>query len=651
MEQITLPLCIPYLKEQSISPQNYAQLSLSLFHRLQQNHFPDADNAMAQCYSLLRTVSSEPLPALEQISIVESGISCRKVQNLLGCRPICPACRYSSSYQNQNESDESLVIAYLLQDYSNFACMLSYHLKPSFFTALFYAKNDETFFSFPLHSSLYQYMLTNYHLGISKNQMLQNYMSSLKDELQEQLSSQNQTLVKTYINNLVQTGKSISLENATAAVQNIINARKAKRSSKTKVSPPASISATSTSANMNTLDFMLSADKFSIQKKPAEAPPKTLNNATAAPQPAGTSIQDNIKQTHARSTVPDINFKELGVFLTKQAEIPTIPETSVPVSIKPASSILSDFHISLNDFDGYSYFLMTADSSAQEYALFENSLLLSSFISLEGARDEEGCNYFLIYMEGTYFAFTPSCHKAVQLLAKILQHPGSHRKVLSFDGYYAAWLLAKEGVIPEHITCIQPAFRFLHQDAAAAYERTPEELITLLENRQNRFGLSFYCYAMKYYAHMYQQVSQIPEDKIQAYKVDQLFHLLLGISYYLPSAENQCSFNIDGTDSLTFTLPEYIPPSGYACIRFTIETNTPIKNLENLILRPTLAAICTSRLCLQSALQLICLKKEEFRVCFRNTYLEQVSESIHLLLSYFAQKEDVYIKVTEDIPS
>ncbi len=639
-----LPICIPYLKEKSTGQQNYAQLSLSLFEYLCKTHFPDQEDSIQLCYSLLRTSSAEKLPELEQIQTV-SGISCRKIQNLLCCRSICPACPYSASYQNQHEKEESVVLSYILQDYSNFACMLSFHLKPSFFKALFCCKGTDSFLGYPLHSSLYKYMLENYHLGSQRNQLLQNYFAALKEELGEAIVGKPQELVQAYINNLIKNGKGISLDLAGETIEKITDARKQAHSKKKELAASGKVDSTSQKPTIS-LSYMLSPDKniLKVKKKIATTPSsnskKQINEHQIPPVP-----QKNI------SPIPNTEFKELGGFLLRQAEsLPPAQETDEQEVSDPAASILTDFYFSINDLTGYPYYMILPSSSSCEFELLENKLLLSSLISLEGGHciDDEQ-DYILLYMNECYFLFTLDCHRAMQLLSSVMKRKSALRKFLSFDGYYISWLLSNYGILPEQIISIYQTFRFLHRASDADQERTPEELITLLENRYNRYRLSFYCYAMKYYPHMYQQLDLTSLEKQPGYKTDQYFHQLLGISYYLPSMK-ECNFNIDGLGNLTYSFPDLRPAPGFTVAHFKLEVeNTQQKNIVDIILMPALTTIYRSQLCLQCRLNLFFLTEKEIRISFTSEYLTNVTESLHLLLSYYGELEDVYIKVTEQI--
>jgi hypothetical protein len=652
MEKITLPICIPYLKEKSTGQQNYAQLSLSLFEHLSKSHFPDQKDGLQLCYSLLRTASAEKLPALEQIQTVP-GISCRKIQNLLCCRSICPACPYSASYQNRFEKEESFLLSYILQDYSNFACMFSFHLKPSFFKALFYCKGGDSFLGYPLHSSLYKYMLENYHLGSQRNQLLQDYFTSLKEELGKEIAGNPQELIKAYINNLIKNGKGISLELVSETIQTITDTRKQSHSKK-KETAASDKAANTSQMPVISLNYMLSADN-KIPKAKKEEPQITSSDSKKQVSDSQNTLTKSKEIPSASpkhiSPIQNVEFKELGGFLLKQAEIippaqkPEDSETSVP-----AASILTDFYFSFNDLAGYPYYNITPSSMSGEFELLENKLLISSYISLEGGRCiDDDQDYILLYMDECYFVFTFDCHRAMQLLSSVMKRKSSLRKFLSFDGYYISWLLSNHGILPEQLISIQQTFRFQHRASAANHERTPEELITLLENRYNRYGLAFYCYAMKYYPHMYQQLNLIPIENQSGYKADQYFHQLLGISYYLPSMKER-SFNIDGLGNLIYLFPELKPASGFIVVHFKVETeNAQGKNIMEVILIPALTTLYRSQLCLQCKLNLIFLAENEIRISFLSEYLVNVTESLHLLLSYYGEHENVYIKVSEQI--
>ena len=653
MDKIMLPICIPYLKEESTGQHNYAQLSLSLLTHLSQIHFPDQKDSKQLCYSLLRTASTiEELPALEQIQTVP-GISCRKMQNLLGCRVICPACPYSSSYQNQQESEESLVLSYALQDYSSFDYLFSFNLKPTFFKALFYCKSGDSFLGYPLHSSLYQYMLKNFQLGSQRNQMLRSYFDSLKDELNQEITGHTKDLIQTYINNLIKNGKTISAERINITIQAIQDARKLKREQKKKASPAAKAQY-KPATSMVSLDFMLSATQ-NVPKPSAAATQKPVaeQSKTAEKQEMPTikpSIEDSVYK-ESISPVPNVKFQGLGAFLLKQAEIVPPAKPEEQITPEPAASIITDHSFTMDDLLGYPHYIVTSSSPCQEYALFENKLLLSPFISLEGARcNDDDLDYILLYMDEYYFIFTPDCKRALQLLSSVLTRKSTARKFLSFDGYYACWLLSAQGIIPENLITLYQTFRFLHRDVNTDRERTPEELVTLLENRHNHFGLSFYCYAMKYYAHMYQQIKNIPETQLCEYKTDQLFHQLLGQSFYLPSAD-ECSFNIDGHGTLTYEIPDLRPESLSLIVQFIIEVDASYtRSVQDTILKPSLAAMYLSQLCHQSKLQLILLTDGELRILILKEYMERVTESMHMLFSFYAECEQIYIKITESIP-
>lgn len=652
MEKIMLPICIPYLKEKSTGQQNYAQLSLSLFEYLRKTHFPGQKDSIQLCYSLLRSSSAEKLPELEQIQTVQ-GISCRKIQNLLCCRSICPACPYSASYQNRLEKEEAVVLSYILQDYSNFACMLSFHLKPGFFKALFYCKGNDSFLGYPLHSSLYKYMLENYHLGSQRNQLLQNYFAALKEELGDAIVGKPQELVQAYINNLIKNGKGISLNLAGETIEKITDARKQQHSKKKEAAASGKVDSTSQKPAIS-LSYMLSPDKNIPKAEKAVAPipssdsKKQINEHQKSLM--GPKKITPVPQKYI-SPVPNTEFKELGGFLLRQAEIlPPAQETDEQVVTDPAASILTDFYFSINDLTGYPYYIISPSCASCEFELLENKLLLSSFISLEGGHciDDEQ-DYILLYMDERYFVFTLDCHRAMQLLSSVMKRKSALRKFLSFDGYYISWLLSNYGILPEQIISIYQTFRFLHRASGADHERTPEELITLLENRYNRYRLSFYCYAMKYYPHMYQQLDLTSLEKQSGCETDQYFHQLLGISYYLPSMK-ECSFNIDGLGNLTYSFPDLRPAPGFMVAHFKVEVeNTQQKNIVDVILMPALTTMCRSQLCLQCRLNLFFLAEDEIRISFLSEYLTNVTESLHLLLSYYGELEDVYIKVTEQL--
>lgn len=653
MDKIMLPICIPYLKEESTGQQNYAQLSLSLLTYLSQHHFPDQKNSKQLCYSLLRTASTiEELPALEQIQTVP-GISCRKIQNLLGCRIICPACPYSSSYQNQQETEESLILSYALQDYSSFAYLFPFNIKPSFFKAIFYCKCGDSFLGYPLHSSLYQYMLQNFQLDSQRNQLLRNYFDSLKNELAQEISGHTKELIQTYINNLIKNGKNLSTERINATIQNVQQSRKLKREQK-KNTTSAAKTPSMPSPSMVTLDFMLSAVQNAPTpatkdaSKPNDGQSKAVENSEKLISQATTVNPFSQKRV---SPIPNVEFQGLGAFLLKQAEINPPENLKESVESVPAASILTDHHFSMDDLLGYAHYVITPSSPCTEYELLENKLLLSPVISLEGARcRDDDLDYILLYMDGYYFVFTPDCQRAFQLLSSILKRTSNFRKILSFDGYYICWLLTAQGIIPENLISLHQTFCFLHRDANIDYERTPEELITLWENRHNRFGLSFYCYAMKYYAHIYQQMEDIPEDQLLTYKTDQLFHQLLGQSYYLPSKDER-SFNIDGHGILTYEFSELHPDSPYAVVQFLIEADASYaKSVQDTILKPALSAIYQSQLCHQSRLQLLLLTETKMRILILKEYEGKATESLHMLLSFYAECENVYIKITEDFP-
>lgn len=615
MEKITLPICIPYLKEKSTGPHNFAQLALSLFGHLSQIHFPSQENSRQICYSLLKAISSEELPAPEQIEMVQ-GISCRKIQNLLYCRTICPACPYSASYQNRFETEEGLILSYILQDYSNFACMFSSPLKPSFFKSVFYCRAKDSFFVFPLHGSLYEYMLGNYHLGSQRNQLLRNYFVSLKEETGQRIIGQPQELVQAYINNLIKNGKTVSIEHVNMAVQTIQSAKKQAHAER-KSPAPSSQAAGILQPSAISLDYMLSADT-KVKKAPS---------------------------------APDLRFKELSAFLVSQAEIvPSSEKPDVPKISSPAASVMTDFHFSINDLAGYEYYSISPSSPAEVFELLENKLLISPYISLEGGycMDDEQ-DYILLYMDECYFVFSPSCHRAIQLVSSVIKRKSALRKFISFDGYYISWLLFQQGILPVHLFSIHQTFRFQHRTSAVKQERTPEELITLLENRQNLYGLSFYCYAMKYYPNIYQQLNSIPAKELPLYDTDRYFHQLLGISYYLPSTKT-CSFNIDGLGALTYSFPDLKSDIRFTVVHFKIEVETfSGESVLDLILKPALAALYRSQLCLQSSLNLIFLSEDEIRLSFLKEYISSVTEAIHMLLSYYGECVEAYIKVTECI--
>ena len=611
MDKISLPICIPYLKEQSTSQQNYVQLSLSLIEKLIQHHFPDQKDIGQLSYSLLKTAPMmENIPELSKIQPV-SGISCRKVQNLLKCRALCAACPYAASYQNQMETDEAIVLSYILQDYSNFACLCSYHIKTSFFKAVFCTKEKEAFLNYPLHRSLYQYMQEHYQLGMQRNELLRSYLTFLKSELEQAFSASFQRLVQTYINNLIKMGSGITLEHVNTAIHNI---EFQKESIKKKKADPSPSAGKNEGPSILSLDYMLSAGRQ----------PKIIKSEP-----------------------------ELTPYLIGQLETPE-PALSSPAQEfpGPASTILSDFHFSMEDLAGYARFELTAASAPEEFEFMENKLLLSSFISLEGAVcTEDGEDYILLYTDGCYFIFSPACSDAVKILASLLKRNCNARRFLSFDGYYLSWLLSSKSILPEHIVSLQQTFRFLHKESSVKYERTPEELVTLLENRNNSLGLSFYCYAMKYYPHMYRQMSTIPAERQLEYQTDRFFHQLLGLSYYLPAvdAADKRSFNLDGLGSLTFLFPELksSPEHCLACFKIELFSETAY-DIEIRLLKPALSVLYSSSFCLLSEFKLVFLGKDEIRICFKPQYREKISESFHMLFSYYAERDHIYIKVIEE---
>ena len=641
MNKFSLPICIPFLKSQSTDVQNYAQLSLSLLQTLLRKHYPEQTESLQLAYSLLKTAPDiETLPELSQISPV-SGITCRKIQNLLGCRTLCPACSYSAVWQNQHESQEAIILSYILQDFSNFACLCSYNITPHFFKALFYCQEEAGFFIFPLHKSLYQYMLKYYHLGTKRDELLGNYPAFLKQELEQKISIHSQQLIQTYIKNLIETGKKITLEDINAILQAI------KKDSSAGSQRPYSVKKQNEAAPIKSLDYILSAnhklpDHF---PSPGESPDQSFS-----PAPVKTVSQEK----KSSSSVPDTKFQKISEFIMDLPE--ALPSVLSPQNQKlssPSASILTDIHFSMDDLKGYAHFFITASSIFEEYELLENKLLTARFISIEGAFcDETKQDYILLYIDGCYFIISTDCQMAVHILAAVLNRPSSIQKFVSFDCYYTVWLLSAMRIIPEYLISIQQTFRFLHRDAAIECEKTPEQLVSLLENKYNHLNLSFYCFAMKYYSHMYRQLNPVSESDWQAYRTDQLFHQFLGASYYLPSADGkkERSFNLDGTGKLTFpSSPAYIPEFSFVCMSYIIRTEVShTLDILSIFLKPALSALYCSPLRLKSGLQIVSIGKDKMQVCCKKAFQEKISECIHMLLSYYAVKNNIYIEVTEE---
>ena len=641
MNKFSLPICIPFLKAQSTDVQNYAQLSLSLLQTLLRKHFPEQTESLQLAYSLLKTAPDiEALPELSQVSPV-SGITCRKIQNLLGCRALCPACSYSVIWQNQHESQEAIILSYILQDFSNFACLCSYNITPHFFKALFYCREDASFFVFPLHKTLYQYMLKNYHLGTKRDELLKTYPVFLNEELEQKISTHSQQLIQTYIKNLIQTGKKITLEDINTILQDI------KKTSSAEPKKPHSVKKQNETVPIKSLDYILSAN----HKLPAHfSTPDESSNQSLNSAPVKIPSQESESST----SVLDRKFQKTSEFIMDHPVVlPSALSSQNQELSYPADSILADIHFSMDDFKGYTHFFISLSSTFEEYELLENKLLTSRFISIEGAVcHETKQDYILLYIDGCYFIISAACQKAVNILATVLNHSSAIQKFISFDCYYIVWLLSTMEIIPEYLISIQQTFRFLHRDAVIEHEKTPEQLIFLLENKYNHLNLSFYCFAMKYYPHIYRQFNSISESDLQTYRTDQLFHQFLGASYYLPSADRkkERSFNLDGTGKLTFlSPPAYTPKSGFICMSYIIRTEVShTLDVLNIFIKPALSALYCSSLRLKSGLQIVSIRKDKIQVCCKKAFQEKISECVHMLLSYYAVKNNIYIEVTEE---
>lgn len=647
---LSLPICLPYLEKKSGLAEQYPDISYSLLMQLCKKTMPEIADTELNCYNLLKAARILDENTDQTKVSVLKGISCRKIQNLLDCRSLCPACPYSPSYKNGYELEEGRILSYILQDYSNYSSLIPYSLKPSFFKALFYNSSSIICIAFPLHQYLYQYLLDNYQIGMDRNRILNGFIADIDKLAGMSIPDVLKDLVKLYINTLIKNGSGSSFSAIYDLIQKASeNGNQVPIDQQTKPAVVENSTKRQPETKIPPLDFMLGSDtgteKASGNKSSKAVVPKDTNKHRSTAQlPEGGKNSDK----HTRK-LKSMDCIEQGIIEMKRME--TRPsktrldaqsdELAIP------ETILSSIHFSMDDLRGYTYLLLTEDSITEEYEIFQSYLLSSTCVAMEGAicQEDNRC-YFMLFMQERFFLFANTNLRALQQLQPILNKASNYRKIVSFDGYFLSWMLSQSGMQYIHIFSIRQAFSFHHRDTKPAYEKDPFQLVELMENKQNKQNISFYPYAMKYYEGMYRQLGHIPESSFSLFNTDRLFQLFLGASYYLPWSKEQ-SFQIDGRGNLSFLLPDQKVGADYSETNFKIECEMDPSLCVELILKPVLATVYPSSLFHSCHLKLLYLDHSSVKVAYLSDYRFAISEAFHMLISYFAGQNSVYIKVTE----
>lgn len=457
--------------------------------------------------------------------------TCFQVITEYKCGYLCQMCSYSARNKNHLETEESLLLAYALKDWSHFQYLKKEGLAPEHFHAVFLLNetpSGKTVPTLPLFRLAYSFLERIGSPSLSFDSLPVMIASALDQNNPGKLLPQNVQAVMEYLRRLQAGSGSIKQDRVAGALLQVLHPgqQPATLSQKgTEAEPalcdssePNKKGAASTECIDGLLGSMPSAPaKGSPRKKPSAIEAKT------APAPSGSQKQERSASSQDADS----------------CTASSAPSDNAPPAASPAleKSLFLPACFSIHDAERTGYPFHTIEENPADLQVLVHFLQFNPLLGMEVVMDTDTRAAMVLLCASNQFYYIPADSEEAASIFRTYFSKSSIRRQICLDPYQVYYFLQKNDICCQNVYSLRSAYRVMSEAKGRKGIKKPSEMIKELISKDNVYSYSPYIFAMLQYVKMYEVLSAHPlmQMKPQAdrLRTRSFIDMILGISYKL----------------------------------------------------------------------------------------------------------------------
>lgn len=547
---------------------------------------PAPDTEAREFHSLLCAegiiTPEHPLPQKKE------EVTCFQVISEYKCGHLCSMCPYSPRNKNRLEAEESILLAYALQDYASYQFLKTEGLMPVHFQSLFLLNNapsGKVVATIPLFCLAYSYI----DRGVSEKRSFKDLPALIANALDQnnrgKLLPQNVQTIKEFLSRLQKECWSVTREKVTKTLAAILHPKADET--------PEPIQAPREDTALNVPEETLPDDK-------GECIEGLLGGACQKPEPKE-------REKSAPPATPDVRksleyHSSADVSASEPLTEEPVEETPVP---EESLSLPAEFSVRESEETGFPFHEIGENPA--DLRQLEVFLQFNPLLGLEIVTDAETRMQMVLLCASGQFYYVHTDSEAALSLFRLYFSKSSIRRQICMGPYKVYLFLQKNGIYHQNVYSLRTAFRVISEGKGMQGFKKPSAMIKELVSKKNIYGYSPYIFSMLHYVRMYEVLSANPvmnqKKQLERFRILTSIEMLLGISYELKDVTDAPKplFELDEKMEHQFQYrPEMKLKEGVYSVTFTFSNEKPVQalvtDLLHRISRKNLAQIYGYRL-------------------------------------------------------
>lgn len=585
------------------------------------NSIPDTD--AKEFHSLLCAegiiVPDHPLPQKKE------DITCFQTISEYKCGHLCPMCSYSPRNKNRLEIEESILLAYALQNYSNYQFLKNEGLLPEYMQSLFLLNNFPTgkvVPTLPLFRLAYSYIERNGNEKLCFKDLPAMIAIALDQNNPGKLLPQNVQTIKEYLSRLQKECRSITKEKITKTLAVVLHPE-----------------ANGAPASKQTLaeDNAQNTRKESTPDDKGECIDGLLGEVYTGPEQKGKKKDDPPAMPELRKC---LEYKSNTVVSPSELSM----ENPLVETLMPEENLFLPVEFSVTESEQAGFPFHEIKENAADLRQLEVFLQFNPLVGIEVVTDAMTQKKMVLLCASNQFYYIHADSEAALSLFRLYFSKSKVRRQICMDPFKVYYFLQTNDIYHRNVYALRTAYRVLSEKKCGMYYKKPSEMIKELVSRTNTYEYSQYIFDMLHYVKMYEVLSSNnimnQDSQKKHFKTLSYIEMLLGISYELKDVAETVKplFKISNDMEYIF---EYNPglklKEDICAATFTFSCEKPLETL----ITDILYHISQKNLAQTYGYRLLHYSDNSITFASMSIYYDQLREIIANLSTYLAEKDNL----------
>lgn len=591
-----LPACFPYIKASNEVDFN---LFYSVLYQAFHKKYPKEEIQEKELKEIL--LQSHYANTDSSFHLIES-VNCFELSKTYHCHFICQLCPYYPTYRNQKESEEKVLLSYMVKSYSNTKILLNLGLDHTLFTSLYFIQEEKPIL-FPLHTILFEYLQAKVKKETDFQQLPQQFIDDFsvlhQDKITEEATYQT---IKNYI---------LQLQNRPYDEQTLLYALK------------------SYSEDFIKKFSLLNAKKIETEAKnvPIEKEEKIMSGLLL-----------NEKRKEQKAPIKKMEQKE------KRKE-EKMTNSFHDKKEAPSCSVLAPTEFA---FHQCKQIIWVEDQEPFFLNVLQRNFLLQPILPLELLTNlEDQMNYFLFYLKDSFYTISADSKLFLEWLKRYASI-SPFRTIISYSPYRLFHYFIKNKLPIKTIFPIYAAYELLPDSVVT---KTPLAVLKQLISKESNTS-PFFLFALPHYETVWKNLTkQLEKENDVGMKIKQKINkeLFFSFSFELSDYTNQNGFLFtkDGNGFHFATLDSSNLNKNYIYHKFTFDYHKRNEKDEIGEWIEELIQIIADEFLYQNHFYLLSFHKDSLMLAINKESTVQICEKINTIATYLAeQKKNLPITIT-----